>query len=305
MHIERVSHLDPLLFLERYLLANRPVIVVDAMSTWAGRARWTPQYLAQTIGDLEVQVYDSLFDLISVSTLAEYLEANFNRPVGEPCSEYVRWYSRLKDVDFCWADAAFSALQHDWHTPYFLPEDGYLIPGAGERVSAQSSLFPYRGLFISGRGACTRLHRDPWTTAAVLCQFYGEKELVMYEPSQATHLMKGREFADIRRPNPRAFPGMHLAHPSYEDVLSPGEVLFIPTQWLHHVNSRTDSISMTWNFVHASGRQRLMDHLKQDPADPELEVLRFFMGTRVPPRASATEIAQALQAVELPTTVAD
>jgi hypothetical protein len=300
MHIERVERLDPQVFLARYMLPNRPVIVVDAMATWAAPARWTPQYLSQTLGDLEVQVYDSLFGLVNVSTLAEYLEANFDRPAAHPSSEYVRWYSRLKDVDFCWADEAFAALQPDWQTPYFLPEDGYVIPGAGSRVSAQSSLFPYRGLFISGRGACTRLHRDPWTTAAVLCQFHGEKELVMYEPSQAAHLMKGREFADIRRPDPRAFPCMHLTRPSYEDVLRPGEVLFIPSQWLHHVNSLTDSISVTWNFVHASGQQRLLDHLHQDPADPELDVLRFFMGTRVPPRAAAQEIARALCATELP-----
>lgn len=304
MHIERVERLERKVFLDHYLLHNRPVIVSDAMASWPARTRWTPRYLTQVLGKLEVQVYDSLFGLVDVCTLAEYLEQNFGRPADRPSSEYVRWYSRLKDVDFCWADDAFAALQADWHTPYFLPEDGYVIPGAGKRVSAQSSLFPYRGLFVSGRGACTRLHRDPWTTAAVLCQFYGEKELVMYEPSQAANLMAGREFADIRSADMKSFPRMHLARPTYEDVLRPGEVLFIPSQWLHHVNTLSDSISVTWNFVHPFGLQRLLDHLRLDPADPELDVLRFFMGTRVQPRAGAGEIAQALQGLGLPSAMA-
>jgi len=303
MRIERVERLDRQIFLDRYLVPGRPVIVVDAMATWAARTRWTPQYLSQVLGDLEVQVYDSLFGLVSVSTLDDYLAENFGRPADRPCSEYVRWYSRLKDVDFCWADEAFAALQADWHTPYFLPEHGYLVPGGGGHVSAQASLFPYRGLFISGRGACTRLHRDPWTTSAVLCQFHGEKELVMYEPAQAAHLMNGRAFADLRHPDPKAFASQHLARPSHQDVLRPGEVLFIPSQWLHHVNSLTDSISVTWNFVHASGRQRLLDHLREDPADPELDVLRFFMGARVSPQAGAAEIARTLQAADLPAAI--
>jgi hypothetical protein len=270
------------------------------MDGWAARTKWTPEYLACELGDFEVQVYNDLFDLVDVMTLAEYLHENFGRDEDDPSSQYVRWYSRLKHVDFVWADEAFDRLKNDWSTPYFLPTGGYTIPycPAPQTVSAADSLFPYRGLFISGRGARTRLHRDPWTSSAVLCQFYGNKQLAMYSPDQAAYLMNGEEFADPTEPDPERFPSFLEARPRYQDTLKPGEVLYIPSGWLHDVTSLTDSISVTWNFVHEARVAPLCIYLAEHPADGELDVVRFFLADRLPPEASARQIVELLRGEE-------
>ena len=295
MRIERVSDLSQPEFLARYVEPNQPVIVVDAMQLWPARQKWTPAYLTQVLGELEVQVYNELFDLVNVSTLEAYFATNFNRLDDNLSSDYVRWYSQLKNVDFFWSNQAFARLAADWSTPAFLPQEGYIVPGNGGLVDAQSSLFPYRGLFISGRGARTRLHRDPWTTSAMLCQFYGSKQVTMYPPEQACYLMNGSAFADPLRPDRLRFPELAKATPRYIDVLQPGEVLFIPSNWLHHVESLEDSISVTWNFIHAAGRARLCAHLQQYPQDSELDVLRFFLADLVPPHADAAQIIARLE----------
>jgi hypothetical protein len=294
MLIERVNGTSPEAFIERFVVPNRPVIVTDAMQGWAARGKWTPDYLATLLADLEVQVYNDLFDLVDVTTLQRYLKKNFNRADGNLSSEYVRWYSRLKWVDFVWADEAFERLKADWESPYFLPETGYAIPycAAPHTVGAERSLFPYRGLFVSGRGARTRLHRDPWTTSAVLCQFYGSKQIILYSPEQASFLVReGEHFVDIEKPDLQRFPDFGRAQPSYRDTLHPGEILFIPGGWLHHVTSLTDSISVTWNFVHQARLSFLCDHLSRHPDDGELEVLRFFLGDAVRADSSTSEIA--------------
>lgn len=293
MLIERVSGLDPAAFVERYVVPNRPVIVTDAMAQWAAREKWTPEYLATVLADLDVQVYNDLFDLVDVTTLPKYLKKNFGRADGDLSTDYVRWYSRLKEVDFLWADEAFERLRPDWSNPYFLPESGYAIPHStpSMTVGAERSLFPYRGLFVSGKGARTRLHRDPWTTSAVLCQFHGSKKMVMYSPEQAPYLVQtGERFVDIEQPDLERFPDFGKAQISYEDVLRPGEIVFIPGGWLHHVTSLTDSISVTWNFVHEARLSGLCHHLERHPDDRELEVMRFFLREALPTDASIDEI---------------
>ncbi len=301
MLIERTQGLTPKSFLERYIISNQPVIVTDAMDGWAARTKWTPEGLTRELGDLEVQVYNDLFDLVNVMTLAEYLEENFGRTEEDgPCSEYVRWYSRLKNLDFVWADEAFDRLKGDWKHPYFLPASGYTVPHcpAPQELSATDCLFPYRGLFISGRGARTRLHRDPWSSSAVLCQFHGSKQVVMYAPDQAEHLVDDEGFVDPADPDHERFPRFVQAKPSYEDTLVPGEVLYIPGGWFHDVTSLSDSISVTWNFVHETRGEPLRRYLAENPFDSELEILRFFLSDLVSPEASAGEIVDRLTAVK-------
>ena len=136
MRIERVSGISQQEFLQRHIEPNQPVIVSDAMTHWDARHKWTPDYLGQVLGDLEVQVYNDLFDLQNVTTLEAYFAANFNRPDGDLSSDYVRWYSQLKEVDFFWSNEAFARLASDWQTPYFLPADGYVVPVNVAAVSA-------------------------------------------------------------------------------------------------------------------------------------------------------------------------
>ncbi|WUR12330.1 cupin-like domain-containing protein [[Empedobacter] haloabium] len=300
MQIPRIAGITRQQFVEHHILPNQPVIVTDAMQHWPARTLWNPDYFSARLAGLQVQVYNDLFDLTNVTTLDDYFDNHFDRPDGDASHDYVRWYSQLKDVDFFWSDEAFARLAPDWDTPYFLPTTGYLVPGLGEPVTPPVSLFPYRGLFISGRGARTRLHRDPWTTSAMLCQFYGSKHVTMYAPDQAPCLMAGEQFVDIRDPDPARFPRFGEARIQYEDELQPGEILFIPSGWLHHVESLQDSISVTWNFLHASGVERLREHLRRHPDDSEIDVMRFFLADLAGPQATTGDIEKALAAYAQP-----
>jgi hypothetical protein len=47
---------------------------------------------------------------------------------------------------------------------------------SGKQADPVTDRFPYRGLLIAARGARTRLHRDPFCTDAVVCQFHGVKK---------------------------------------------------------------------------------------------------------------------------------
>lgn len=241
-------------FIDEHLKPNCPVIVTDAFAGWRAAREWGPQYLAENFGHMEVQVYDNLFTLVNVERLDAYLARNFGKPGDSVSTEYVRGYVRFKDVDFSWADNLFAELASDWGHPYFFPHEDFVLPRSqkGQAISPVSDVFPYKGLFVSGRGARTRLHRDPFGTEAMLCQFYGEKQLLMFEPSHADKVMNKGEYVDPLSVNGLKFPLFETLAPTYEDVLRPGEILFIPGGWFHDVLSLSDSISITWNFVHST-----------------------------------------------------
>lgn len=280
MDLQRISNLSKANFLNDFLIKKQPIIVTDGMKQW-NRDDFTPESLINRFGKSYIQVYNELFDLQTVKTLEDYINDNFGKSSGENVKlEYMRWYSKLKDVDFFWADKAFDQLVDSWSTPSFLPNDAMIIPfcKSGEVLNSNESLFPYRGLFISGKGARTRLHKDPFNSNAILCQFYGEKEISLHRPEQQKDLLNDQgEIIDLYCPSVSSDGRLLRPEPTYQTTLMPGEIVFFPSGWFHDVISKSDSISITWNFVHSSELDSFCSFIKESPDDPELATVRFFL----------------------------
>lgn len=257
MKLLRLSALESERFLSEHVRANTPALVSDAIDRWPSTSVGSVEFLARQFGDWQVQVYDDLFELLAVSSLNDYLNEFWERPPRAKPVPYVRWYAQFRELDFVWADEAFRALAPYWARPYFLPACGYLLPRceSGQQRDPVRDAFPGKGLFISAAGACTRSHCDPWCSDAVLCQLSGRKRFEMFTPQRA---------AAAQGP------------PDIQDVLEPGEVLFIPAGWPHRFETLTPSISLTWNFVHAAREAEFSAYLRQAMPPEERVVLEYF-----------------------------
>ena len=281
--VSRLTDLTVDAFISEYLRRNRPVIVAGAMRNWKALERWKPDYLAKYFGNERVQVYGDLFRLTDITTLSQYLTRHFGRNVstesrGAGATPYVRWYCHLADDERVpWADEAFAKLSDDWARPAFFPSDSFVLPfcAPSDSIDPARDWFPARGLFISGEGARTRLHADPWCSDALLCQIYGRKDFVMYDPSQAPYLTNGERSVDVEAPDQQAFPDFPRARATVRDTLEPGEILLVPAGWYHHFKSASDSISLTWNFVHLSRLGDFLSYLGRGPTDNELKQLSY------------------------------
>lgn len=265
-------------FIEEHVVSNEPVIVTDAMTSWKAPNIWGPRYLAEKFGHMDVQIYDTLFTLVNVERLDAYLARNFGKADNSVSTEYVRAYVRFKDVNFAWADDIFRELEADWGHPYFLPRNGFVLPRSPDEqpISPVFDIFPYKGIFISGRGARTRLHRDPYGTEAMLCQFYGEKELLLFDPSHENVLVNNGECVDPAAIDHTKFPSFEKLSPTYKDVLRPGEILFIPGGWFHDVLTLSDSISITWNFVHKTRWAPFLREVDNPKNDFDRDMLAYL-----------------------------
>lgn len=277
--LQRMTALTTGVFISEYLQKNRPVVFTDAMRNWKALETWRPESLARRLGNEKVQIYGDLFRLAAISPLAEYFDRYFGRESTRPGSvPYVRWYCHLsEDERVPWADEVFEQFRDEWARPAFFPSNSFVLPfcEAGGEVDPARDWFPAKGLFISARGARTRLHVDPWSSDALLCQIYGRKDFVMYEPSQASFLTQAGKVVDIESPDLRVFPNFPNAQPSVQDTLEPGEMVLVPAGWFHHFNSVTDSISLTWNFVHLCRLRDFISYLVSSPSETELKQLAY------------------------------
>lgn len=276
------AQLTPTRFAADYLRANRPVVVRGELASWPLFASAQGADLLEWFANEPVQVYDSLFGLLDIEPLHEYVGRHFGRPDGEVARAYVRWYAKFRDVDFAWSDHVFALISTLWQQPRFLPRLGYLFPfdDRNEERDAARDPFPFKGIFISGRGARTRLHRDPLNTDAVICQLRGSKQVRFYPPSTAYKLERDGEFYDPDAENPGEFQSALGLAPSHACLLREGDVLFVPGNWYHDARTIADSVSLTWNFVHRERAEPFLDSLGGALSPHDMEVLRYFFGGR-------------------------
>lgn len=291
--IKKLDGLSKEEFLVDYVATSTPAIIrgVDY-----NVRKWSPIYWKAAMGKASVQIYDSLFDLQGISTLSAYLTEHFGKsgPIPENVP-YIRWYSKLKEIDYIWSDDTFQQISHFWKKPSFFPDNDFLVPYTPQNrnIDPAIDLFPYRGILLAARGARTRIHRDPFCSDAVVCQFYGTKEVSLYHPSRSNELSAKKEnnsfggFIDVRENDIRK-----LSHePDFHAFLKPGEMVYIPRGWLHDVLVTDDSFSITWNFVHKLGSNEFMNYLEGNPEkDSEFDVLKFFHGLSNDNESTAAEM---------------
>lgn len=275
-----VADLSVQRFLADYVVPNRPVIVTGALESWHLPEKWTPSSMEQLFGDCVVPVYNNYFDLKTIVPLRQYFAHNFGSRVQRTgVLPYVRWYTKQLDREFCWADDTFDRLKTHWSPLGFLPIGDYLLPHtpAGGTSNPVTDYFPAKGLFISPRGARTSLHYDPWASCAVLCQLYGTKRWYFYGPEQAQYLQNESGTVDVTRPDRTKFPLFSMARLAATCTLQPGQVMYIPHGWFHQVECETDSISLTWNFVHRTTMEFFVGWLARGKVSEfDESILRFF-----------------------------
>lgn len=278
-------------FIEGHIAQNRPVVVRGLEYE---PQRWTPEGLRETLGDMNALVYGALFDLEDVQPVEDYLDDWFglDGPLEDEVP-YIRWYNKLREVDFAWGDEAFRRLAAGWRTPRCMPADNLLVPPSKHAPSVDSVTqpFPYRGVLIAARGARTRLHRDPFCSDAVVCQFHGVKDAALYHPERTDELTARHGassfggFVDVRADEIDEL----SVEPDYRGLITPGQMLYIPNGWLHDVLVTEDSASVTWNFIHRAGAANFLHHYLADQpeTDTEFEILRYFHEVAGVPGAGA------------------
>lgn len=236
--IERRSNLSKEEFLEKYYATNTPVIVTDMMHDWQAIATWTPEYFKTQFGDVEVEVQVGRDD----DPQHEVNKGQHKRKIR--FADYV-------DMVTCGGnnnDYYMVASNRNLERPEFqsLLEDLKPLP---EFLNSQAMRGPVK-LWFGPAGTITPVHHDQVNVlAAHIC---GRKRWRLVSPHQTSLLYNYLAVfskVDLEHPNLEQFPLLKDVD-VLEVVLKPGEMIFVPIGWWHHVKALDVSISLSFmNFV--------------------------------------------------------
>jgi LPS sulfotransferase NodH len=233
--VDRATNLSRADFRDRYYAANRPVVLAGLISHWPAIAAWMPAELKRKAGEQTV-------------------EAMTHRN-ADPAYEMNgrKHRTELRFADF--VDMVYGAgVTND---VYLVANNAFFERPAGEALLADISGIPeylnpltdrrrYH-LWFGPAGTTTPLHHD--TSNILLAQVVGRKHYRLVPAAQWEYVYNTRGvFSDVdcERPDLERYPLFRNA--TVIDVtVEPGDVLFMPVGWWHHV--RALDVSMTVSFT--------------------------------------------------------
>ncbi len=248
--IERISTDD---FWDNYVRPQRPVVITGMMENWPAMQKWSFDFFAGLSTDVKVLL--EFGNVMQQQT--DFKEIKF--------SEYVR---RIMDEESAEEDGRISYLSV-FDIFKVLPE---LKKDVDFSILSERTFKDFTFGWLGPKGTVTGYHQD-WANN-LLAQICGKKELHLVSPKQTHCMYPSRKFdigstlshVDTDQLDRERFPLFEQVQ-EHHTVLHPGEMLFSPRGWWHHVRSLEKSISVN-NFglrlkdlILDGGREKLKELL--------------------------------------------
>jgi hypothetical protein len=234
--IDRRDRLSTEEFLENYYATNTPVILTGMMDNWQAMQLWTVDYLKAKYGQVEVEVQSNRH---SDRDYEINVDAHRHKILF---SEYIdRVISEGTSNDYY-----MTAVNNNLETTALrqLLEDIEIFPDYLDPHNTAGVYF-----WLGPAGTITPLHHDPGNL--IMAQVSGRKLWKLIPPYQTHLLYNYQEYyseIDCDNPNYDRYPLYQYVQP-IEILLEPGEAIFVPVGWWHHVRALDITISVSFtNF---------------------------------------------------------
>jgi hypothetical protein len=242
MEIDKRADLSYQEFAEKYLFANKPVILTNACKHWAAVGKWSPDFFKDKCGDTTVTINDKAY------TVREYIDILHASTEQKP-APYMRNQNIAKVFPELLADVKPVP-------PHFEPNwvlDSYALPQLDRLMRINSVTEVYIG---GPGGTFPVIHFDSMYTHACLTQLYGQKELYLWAPDQSPYMYATKrnnvsDVNDAENPDLEKYP-LFAKAVGGKVTIGPGDTAFIPSGWWHTARMLTESITVSVNVVNAS-----------------------------------------------------
>jgi hypothetical protein len=231
--VDRRRGLSRRKFLESYYAVNRPVVLEDVCDRWRACDVWSTAYLAEQLGETVVEVMSGR------DTDPDY-EANAGAHRSQlPFAEYARLVEAAGTSNDIYLVANNKLLESDAAAALWQDialDRRYLQPKAAKRRTF---------LWHGPAGTITPLHHDLMNV--LFHQVVGWKRFTLVAAAQTPYVYNRRGvFSDVdaKHPDLERHPDYAKAQPLHVSV-GPGEALFVPAGWWHHVEALEPSISVS------------------------------------------------------------
>ncbi|PRP80652.1 leucine carboxyl methyltransferase 2-like [Planoprotostelium fungivorum] len=222
---------------------KRTPVVIVGTDLGPCTTTWTPDHMSQ------------IFGTRPVAPKMNFVEKNFRyetmgfdemiRRIYQPNGEEFMYLRSLgdnprKDASDIWQ--SFPELSSD-----------FSVPSWAEEAKPTSDKYHSSAFRLSSGGLHLWTHYDVMDN--ILCEIAGSKKVIMWHPREISRLyVKGSSSAvtDIEHPDVKKFPKFKRIKSRMETVLGPGEILFIPSLWFHHVEATEPCAAVNVFWKHLS-----------------------------------------------------
>ena len=225
--LERVSNLTKQEFKRKYANPAIPVIITDFAKDWEAATKWNLDFFKNEYGHLKVPIYSS----------------NYSKPGKGYMSSDKEMYLKdfISEIQKGPTDLRMFLYNIFLHAPA-------LCKDFKKSDLMDNFLDKFPMTFFGGKGAVTRLHYDIDMSNLFLTQFEGRKRVVLFSPEQTKYMYKQpftvKSLIDVNHPDYERFPALkHVV--GYDLTLQPGETLFMPSGYWHHIEYTDSGFSMT------------------------------------------------------------
>lgn len=229
--IETADTIDYQEFQQKYFIPQIPVKIKNLLSDAPANGKWTPSYLSDRIGNIEVGVFNNNPNLLDRSQKSAPQKMKF--------SDYVDLISAGP------TDARLHLFNMFKHLPEL--KNDFEFPHVADNII---KALPFA--FIGGEGSGARLHRDMDNANVFLTEFYGRKKVVLFGPEYDKLLYKypftTHSAVDVSNPDYEKFPGLHFVK-GQQTILEKGETLFMPAKYWHHIEYLSVGIGMSFRSL--------------------------------------------------------
>jgi hypothetical protein len=264
--IDQYDDLSPEKFRQEYLSSARPMVFRGAAKNWPCTRKWSPEYFGDKYGDDQVILIndhiatdESVEETITLREIIDNLDSEK--------AKYARFVPILDNHPELFDDFDTSWLSQRIHKKGLVK----LWGNKGKGTSLRSHLF------IGRKNAKTDVHCA--LTNNFFVNVYGKKRWFLISPEYNPMIYSpvnwgpgvfGTEVSPLDRDDPKHPLWKHVK--GYMVTLNPGDVLFNPPFWWHHVTNITDSVAIgiRWydvvNAMTASSTQNILSMLATNPS---------------------------------------
>ena len=226
--VDTVSRIDPGTFLRDYIRPHRPLLMTGMMEDWPALGKWSFEFFRESKSQSTVHLEEG-------NVMQQ--ETGFRK---ETFSDYI---TRLLD-DRQTADGAYLSLFK------IFDEFPHLRDDVDFSLLNQHKLKHTTVGWLGPAGTVTGYHID-WGDN-ILAQLQGRKSIHLASPAETPNMYVSRKFdqgttiseVDLENVDQQLFP-LFAKVKHQKIVLHPGQMLFIPRGWWHHVRALDKSISVS------------------------------------------------------------
>jgi hypothetical protein len=235
--IDRRHRLSRDEFFYHYYTMSRPVVITGMIDDWPAMRRWSLDYFARQFGDIEIEIQQGR------EANPDYEIERLKHVRRITMAHYVRLLVEAGSTNnlYCTANNNSHnrrALARLWDDIVQVP--AYLTPDRG-----------CDGFFWLGpKGSITPFHHD--LTNNLMAQVIGRKRVRLVPPCDTPWMRNmAHVYSEFRGADPPERPNPSLGEPqTLSCTIGPGDLLFLPIGWWHHVEGLEISATMTFTNFH-------------------------------------------------------